>query len=90
MAQKITGYLKWLAKQAAGKVSWFDNTYSSHGFRHGVVDDLSIKHAGNFIVAIISRANWDWRGQVSKTEWGYTVFVATSLSYPFTNCRGLF
>lgn len=64
-AQKITGWLRWIAKERGSGIKWFHDGFSSHGFRHGGVDDLSIKE-GNYIVAIISRANWDWTGQVRQ------------------------
>ena len=64
--------------------------HTSHGIKHGVVDDLAHNPLVN-IVCIVCRANWDYSGEVSsKSQTVLCCFNASNLisiaGYAFFLC----
>lgn len=65
VASKVTKILHQLARLEL--IPGLTKKHSSHGFKAGAADDASINRFCT-IVAIVSRANWDYSGQVSKLK----------------------
>ena len=63
IAGKITSNLHGIAK--TGEVAGLTLAHSSQGLKHGAADDCTYNQFCN-MVSIMSRANWDYSGQVRK------------------------
>ena len=65
MAGKVTSVLKSISKK--GTVVGLTEKHTSQGLKHGAADDCCL-NPNNSLVSTVSRANWDYSGEVRTTN----------------------